>query len=220
MNESARERILLSMNTALKQKSHPYQESFDLPLKQWSHEEKIETLKSKLEAVRSEVYIARKDDWTSVLLDVAKNKQIKSLLYSPNTAPVNAVGNLFQEGNESSTSLVEYEGSIESFKDKLFETDAAITSTCGAIAENGALILWPDKNEPRLMSLVPPIHIAVIDAANISGTFSEAMESGKWTEGMPSNVVLISGPSKTADIELLLAFGVHGPKELVVIIIN
>lgn len=68
----------------------------------------------------------------------------------------------------------------------------------------------PDEQEPRLMSLVPPVHIAVLKAEKIHDTLAEAM---------PTNLLLISGPSKTADIELTLAFGVHGPKELIVFIL-
>ena len=90
----------------------------------------------------------------------------------------------------------------------------------GGIAETGVIILWPDKKEPRLVSLVPPIHIAVLEAEKIYNTFSEAIETGNWPDKMPTNVLLISGPSKTADIELTLAFGVHGPKELIVIIVK
>jgi L-lactate dehydrogenase complex protein LldG len=70
------------------------------------------------------------------------------------------------------------------------------------------------------MSLVPPIHIAILEADKIYTTFSEAIEAEGWAQKMPTNVVLISGPSKTADIELTLAFGVHGPKELIVLILH
>ena len=116
--------------------------------------------------------------------------------------------------------LIGYQQEVEDFKDKLFHIDAGITSTVGAIAETGAIILWPTENEPRLMSLVPPIHIAVLKADKIFNTFCEVIQAENWPQKMPTNVVLISGPSKTADIELVLAFGVHGPKELIVLIVE
>ena len=100
------------------------------------------------------------------------------------------------------------------------EVDASITSTRGGIAETGSLILWPTPDEPRLMSLVPPVHIAVLNASEIYTTFHEAMISQDWASGMPTNALLISGPSKTADIEQTLAYGVHGPKELIVLVIE
>jgi L-lactate dehydrogenase complex protein LldG len=68
------------------------------------------------------------------------------------------------------------------------------------------------------MSVVPPVHIAGLKAAEILDTLAEAMRKEGWAEKMPSNLLLISGPSKTADIELTLASGVHAPKELVVFI--
>ena len=100
------------------------------------------------------------------------------------------------------------------------EVDASITSTRGGIAETGSLILWPNEDEPRLMSLVPPVHIAVLRASELYTTFHEAMKAQNWAAGMPTNALLISGPSKTADIEQTLAYGVHGPKELIVLIIE
>ena len=96
--------------------------------------------------------------------------------------------------------------------------DAGLTSTGGAIAETGSLWLWPTQDEPRLLSLVPPIHIAVLDADSIDNTFYELMTSQRWSTSMPTNALLISGPSKTADIEQTLAYGVHGPKELLVLV--
>ena len=98
--------------------------------------------------------------------------------------------------------------------------DTGITSAAGAIAETGALILWPSEQEPRLMSIVPSVHIAVLKADTIHNTLFEAMQKENWSERMPTNAVLVSGPSKTADIEMTLAFGVHGPKELIVLILE
>ena len=116
--------------------------------------------------------------------------------------------------------LVGYTEAVEQSKERLFAIDAAITSTKGGLADVGALILWPDVNEPRLMSLASALHIAVLEAAKIHGSLAEAIRRERWTEGMPTNALLISGPSKTADIELVLTFGVHGPKELIVLILD
>ncbi len=220
MSESAKERILFTMHSALKQKSPEQNEPMMFPLRHWSHEERIDILRQNLESVRSEVFVSSKNSWLDTLSGILKSKQIKTLLYSPEVDIGKEIESTLNDQASIQTELVQYDGPIEEFKPRLFEIDAAVTTTKGAIAENGAIVLWPDQNEPRLMSLVPPIHIAVVKAATINATFNEALESGKWTEGMPSNIVLTSGPSKTADIELVLAFGVHGPKELVVIIID
>jgi len=65
---------------------------------------------------------------------------------------------------------------------------------------------------------VPSIHIAVLDSEAIDETFFDVIEAHGWARAMPTNALLVSGPSKTADIEQTLAYGVHGPKELVVIV--
>ena len=185
-------------------------------------DEKIDKLKGFMEAVRTEVHVVEAQNWIEPLKGILKKREIKTLLYAPQTT----IGDTLQkhwpgeDENDGLPELVTYEGHIENFKDQLFHTDAAITSTLGGIAETGAIILWPDKKEPRSMSLVPPVHIAVLDADKIFNTLGEVMQAQNWPEKMPTNAVLISGPSKTADIELILAFGVHGPKELIVFILS
>ena len=67
---------------------------------------------------------------------------------------------------------------------------------------------------------MPPIHFALLDARHIHATFYDAIRAENWPAGMPTNALLISGPSKTADIQQTLAYGAHGPKELVVLLIN
>jgi L-lactate dehydrogenase complex protein LldG len=116
--------------------------------------------------------------------------------------------------------LKPYDRPLGEWKKELFEdTDAGLTSTRGGIAETGTLIVWPDASEPRLMSLVPPIHFALLDADQLYDTLFDAMQAQRWSDGMPTNALLVSGPSKTADIQVTLAYGAHGPKELVVLLL-
>jgi L-lactate dehydrogenase complex protein LldG len=202
--------------------SAPAAAASGLPYEKLGRNEKIDKLKGLMEAVRAEVHIVGAQEWVEPLKRILKKRKIKTLLYAPETE----IGDMLQQqwpaedSNEGPPELVTYLGQIEIFKNQLFQMDAAITSTAGGIAETGAVILWPDEKEPRLMSLAPPIHVAVLDADKIFNTFGEAMQAQKWPEKMPTNAILISGPSKTADIELTLAFGVHGPKELIVLILT
>jgi L-lactate dehydrogenase complex protein LldG len=109
---------------------------------------------------------------------------------------------------------------VEELKGALFtDIDAGFTAVRSAIAETGSLVLWPSPEEPRLLSLVPPLHVALLSSATIRETFLETIREEGWARRMPANALLISGPSKTADIEQTLAYGVHGPKRLVVVLV-
>ena len=63
------------------------------------------------------------------------------------------------------------------------------------------------------------MHLALLDTREIYDTFHHAMAAQRWAQGLPANALLVSGPSKTADIEQTLAYGVHGPKRLIVVAI-
>ncbi|PKO85400.1 MAG: lactate utilization protein C [Betaproteobacteria bacterium HGW-Betaproteobacteria-12] len=171
-----------------------------------------------IELAHAEVYSVSRGGWLQKLYEVLSAKQLDQLLVAPGTA----------HGKRAQEELVPlgiacpaYDQPIEQWKAAMFtETPAAFTAARAAIAETGTLILWPDADEPRLMSLVPPIHIVLLDAATIHNTFYEAMQTEGWANGLPTNSLLISGPSKTADIQQTLAYGAHGPKELVVLLIE
>ena len=101
---------------------------------------------------------------------------------------------------------------------EIFEFEVGITTAQAAIAETGTLVLDSSCERNRLVSVVPPVHIAIVAASRICATLSEAlaiMQSGKEVSPV---VTFITGPSRTADIELTLTIGVHGPRELYVII--
>lgn len=215
--KTTRERIFSRLESALKQG----QFNFPEPEKHYTPEPdlngRIELLKKNMEAVRTQVHVIQKEELAVTLNSIIKDKDIKSLVYSPETEPGQIIEN---SEKPESLKLIKYEKDIEDFKSTLFETNAGLTTALGAVADTGALILWPDEKEPRLMSLVPAIHIAVLKAETIQTCFLQVIETNKWSDNMPTNALLISGPSKTADIELTLAFGVHGPKELIVIIVR
>jgi len=62
------------------------------------------------------------------------------------------------------------------------------------------------------------LHIALVFEEDITASFQTLVEQRRWESGMPTNLLLVSGPSKTADIQQTLAYGAHGPKELVVLL--
>lgn len=182
----------------------------------WDQGERLERFERLIGSVHGEVVHATRDGWTESLAKVLKDKAVKRL----------ALGRQHPVASEARVALaaadVELVGvdrDIETWQREQFEeVDAGLTSTRGGIAETGSLWLWPTPDEPRLISLVPPLHIAVLDAESLEDTFFDVIERHAWASDMPTNALLISGPSKTADIEQTLAYGVHGPKELVVIV--
>lgn len=174
-------------------------------------------LRSLLEAAHTEVHAVTRTNWTTKLLQLCADKQLHRLLVGNNTPHGNAVQASASQGLE----VLRFEQPVDTWQDQLFDAvDASLTLARSAIAETGSLVLWPTREEPRLMSLVPPVHFVLLDEATIHADFHEAMTLEGWATGMPTNALLISGPSKTADIQQTLAYGAHGPKELVLLLLQ
>lgn len=185
--------------------------------KRWEPAERLGRIRRLMEAVHTEFLEATESDWPEVVQDFLVATGAGTLLYAPATED----GATLAQRWENRPELVPYDSAVETFKERLFEgIDAGLTSTLGAIADTSSLILWPSAEEPRLLSLVPHIHIALLRADRLYDTFWQAMRENRWADGMPTNALLVSGPSKTADIEQTLAYGVHGPKRLVVVVVR
>ena len=100
----------------------------------------------------------------------------------------------------------------------LFAYDVGVTGAQAGIAETGTLVLDSSVERNRLVSLVPPVHIAILNASQIYPTLGETLSALQSGEEVSPAITFITGPSRTADIEFTLAIGVHGPQELYVII--
>ncbi|MEW6127548.1 MAG: lactate utilization protein [Acidobacteriota bacterium] len=105
-------------------------------------------------------------------------------------------------------------------KSRLFECDMGISSAQWAIAETGTLVIESDSERHRLVSLVPPVHVAIFEVEKIVQTMSEVLASIGQERELSRTITFITGPSRTSDIELTLAIGVHGPAKLFVIVID
>jgi L-lactate dehydrogenase complex protein LldG len=110
----------------------------------------------------------------------------------------------------------------EAQREQMLAADIGITSASFAIAETGSLVMMSRPGQERLASLLPPIHIAIVERAQILpdlfDLFAELHRAGH--DNLPSNLALITGPSKTGDIELTLTTGVHGPGTWHVIVVR
>lgn len=184
----------------------------------WSPAERVALLRKGMEAVHTEFLEATSGDWPEVVSDFCRREGLVNLLYGPGSDDGQALAAAWAAGGPE---LVPYSEQVEAFKDTLFHRiEAGFTSTIGGVAETGGLLLEPGPDEPRLLSLVPPMHIALLRASTIQDSLWSAIRDLGWGKGPGANSLLISGPSKTADIEQTLAYGVHGPKRLIVILVD
>jgi L-lactate dehydrogenase complex protein LldG len=94
--------------------------------------------------------------------------------------------------------------------DSAYDFDAGVTEVDYAVAETGTLVIRHRPEHGRLLSLVPFVHVAIVQPKNFLPDLVDLFER-LGSDGTGSGVTLISGPSKTADIEMQTVTGVHGP---------
>ncbi len=115
------------------------------------------------------------------------------------------------------------ETSRADFRQKVIAADIGITGVDYAIAETGSAVLLPRKGLSRVVSLVPPVHIAVVESGQVLPSLDElfTLRRQDFLGGdIGSYLNLISGPSRSADIEYQLVTGVHGPGEVHMILLG
>jgi L-lactate dehydrogenase complex protein LldG len=107
-------------------------------------------------------------------------------------------------------------------RDTAYQCDASITDCRYGLADTGALLVWSDPTFGRSSTLTVPVHIILLREERILPDMVDGLSRVRQdcNGQMPSNIVVINGPSKTADIEMNLVTGVHGPKYVYVLVIE
>ena len=171
----------------------------------------IDLFRESLEAVNGScTIVADEAEAASTLKQVIELNQLQHIAVSD--SPI--VGRLMQQIDGTAEVLSSAE------PEALFNCDGGITGAQLGIAETGTLVLETKSERHRLVSLVPAMHIAILAAGRILGTMSEALAAVSTAGELSRTVTFITGPSRTSDIELTLAIGVHGPARLHVIVIE
>ena len=180
-------------------------------------DERLDAFESALKAARAEVWRASASEWPAQLAQKLALHGARRLLLDPARTEGAALAAALPE----QITPLPFKGPLEGWKRELFDSvDAGFTVARSGIAATGTLIVSPDAGTPRTVSLVPPLHIALVYADTLHATLYDAAQAERWADGMPSNLVLLSGPSKTSDIQQTLAFGAHGPRWMWVIIVT
>lgn len=131
-----------------------------------------------------------------------------------------------RRGDDPLLSTVPWEraGALEIRRGASDGTDlAAVSHAFAAIAETGTLILTSGADNPTTLNFLPDVHIVVVSASDVASDFEAVMARlrGRFGAGaMPRTVNMITGPSRSADIEQTLILGAHGPRKLHVIVVG
>jgi L-lactate dehydrogenase complex protein LldG len=108
----------------------------------------------------------------------------------------------------------------KAFRESAFTVDAGITSADFAVAETGTLGMIFHKDQPRLVSIVPPVHVAIVPVDKLYPVYENVIEQVfKNADKIPSQFCFITGPSSTSDIQGVNFKGMHGPVKIFVIFI-
>jgi L-lactate dehydrogenase complex protein LldG len=154
--------------------------------------------------------LASRDELREALADLVKAETVRkaTLWTTPNLTTWDVAGTLKALGVE----LV----SPQADKHLVAECELGVTGVDAALPETGTLLLRSSPERPRVVSLLPRVHLAILTPAalraDLHQAFAEAKDAGYC--------VLVTGPSRTSDIELTLTLGVHGPKALYAWVLN
>jgi len=102
--------------------------------------------------------------------------------------------------------------------DDPWEAAVGVTGVDVAVAETGTLVLSWGPGRRRSTPLVPPVHVALVPLHRLVATYADAIDVLAAMNPAPSGMQLVTGPSQSADIEMKLVKGVHGPGQVHVVL--
>lgn len=183
----------------------------------------IERFRRELEPIGGLSYLAGNDEEAiDIVLNILREAGGKELLtWSDEEIPVRGFGDAMRL-NSYTRMNIQMPRDAGGRKSKLIELERATAGITGAqagLADTGALALVSSPSRPRLPSLLPPVHIALLETSRLFPDMASFFAAHPDVTLEASNLVFATGPSRTADIEMTLQRGVHGPKFVHVVLL-
>ena len=188
----------------------------------------VEQFIAELEALQGHVHrCARPEDALLKVRDLLVAQEVTELLHWDWAAiPLPGLGDVVQDlGIRSADGNVLGHPARGDRVRALEPVPFCISGADAAIAESGSLVVVSGPGRGRMASLLPPVHLAILPAEWIVRSLPDAFallaaRFGGDVVQRHSNITVITGPSRTADIEQSLTLGVHGPKEIHVVVVG
>ena len=175
--------------------------------------------------------VANVEEAGRYVLDVARDLEARSAVHSLHRVVCEALGGDLFSGTGIELTPIAADRKDTSVEEKsrnrlravMANADLGITGVDYAIAETGTCVIVPTTGSSRLVSLLPPVHIALVERGQVLPSLDElfTLRRRDFVGGdLGSYMSLITGPSRTADIEYKLVTGVHGPGEVHMVLIG
>jgi L-lactate dehydrogenase complex protein LldG len=240
----SREEFLDGVRAALgKSSDAPEPDYLPLKIRREDQRQKVVTIEARAQVRRAEALghlertaarqgwkthrAASAEDAVSYVVGLATERGARLVVRSDHEVfrrvPVEAA--LRGRGTQVVTVAANHSNSRGQLREQMAQADIGITGVDYAIAETGTCVLVPRQGVSRVVSLLPPVHVAIVEPHQVYETLDDlfALRRMAFLEGegdMGSYLSLISGPSRTGDIEQTIVIGVHGPTEVHMVILN
>lgn len=167
-----------------------------------SNKNDLDTFKERI--IENKTILIENKNIEEAINNIIEKEQVKNLIYGES---INL--NMDEIKIQNKFNFIE---PIETFKQRVFNYDISIIEAEFGVSSHGIVCITSSKNQPRLLSLTPKVCVCLLKKENIVSSIAKAIKlvKDKNQGKLPTNTLFISGPSRTADIELQTVLGVHG----------
>ncbi|MFZ5646344.1 MAG: LutC/YkgG family protein [Bacillota bacterium] len=184
--------------------------------------------KERAEAVSTRVIrVSGHEGAAAALTQIIREEKVAKIVADPTGMVINCVERMEEESplkvvrgqavSDPGNGVSLYFGDLRRHAE---DADMGLSEMFAGVAETGSLAGDCTSMGNRLVSTLPPVHVALVPARNIVATPGEAIKMICAGGRPPGYLSFITGPSRTADIERVLTIGVHGPAKLYVILVD